>query len=207
MRAPRSRLGLGSLLVALLVLLAAPVARAGSIVPGVSIDGVRIGQSEAAVRRVLGPPPHTAKGRSGVVRYDYAAHNHLTVTFAQGKVILVFVSMVPGQGKVLDHTAEGIGLLSKMSAVAKAYPGQCQPPAAEAPPGCAWQQAWTTRIGFVASGRYGTGWKAPVETIQLELIAIGSRKDILRRLGELHDQGVLTDEEYAAKKADVLHMM
>ena len=170
---------------------------------------MRIGQSEAQVRRILGPPPHTAKGRSGLVRWDYTAHNSLTVNLVHDKVISVFVSTIPGQGRVLDHTAEGIGLLSKMSAVEKAYPGHCSPPDPTVgdPPGCGFQSHWTTRMGFGASGRYGTGWKAPVETISLELIAIASRKDILRGLQEKHAAGLLSDEEYAAKKADVLATM
>ncbi len=191
------------------VLLAATPALAGSIVPGISIDGVRIGQSADQVRRVLGPPPHTAKGREGFVRWDYTAHNHLTVNLVNGKVVSVFVSMVPGQGRVLDHTAEGIGLLSKMSAANKAYPGQCSPPdpAVGNPPGCGFQNYWTTRMGFSASGRYGTGWKAPIETISLDLITVASRKEILQRLEEDHAQGLLSDEEYAARKADVLATM
>jgi hypothetical protein len=209
MRAPWSRFGLGSLLVALLVLLAATPALAGSIVPGVSIDGVRIGQSADQVKRILGAPPHTAKGRAGFVRWDYTAHDHLTVDLVNGKVVSVSVSMVPGQGRALDHTTEGIGLLSQMSAANKAYPGQCQPPdpAVGNPPGCGFQNYWTTRMGFAASGRYGIGWKAPIETISLELITVASRKEILQRLEELHAQGAMSDQEYATKKADVLATM
>ena len=206
MRARRSSLGLGALLAALLVLLAAAPALAGSIVPGVSIDGVRIGQSADQVRRVLGAPPHTAKGREGLVRWDYTAHNHLTVDLVNGKVVSVSVAMIPGQGRALDHTTEGIGLGSKVSAVEKAYPGHCQGPTPGSAPGCSWQ-TYTTAFGFGTSGRYGTGWKAPVENIQLELKAIGSRKDVLRELDERHGQGLITDEEYAAIKAEVLRTM
>jgi hypothetical protein len=143
-------------------------------VPGISINGVRLGQSAAAVRKILGPPPHMQKGAPGsqVVRWDYTAHNSLTLLLNHGKVTSVFVSTIPGRGKVLDRTAKGIGLLSRMSAVAKAYPGHCQPPAFGAPPGCSWQTA-TARMTFQASGRYGSGWNALVETIQLQLIARG----------------------------------
>lgn len=209
MRAPRPRLALVLLLVALMVLVVAPAAIAGKIVPGVSIDHVRIGQSKAAVKHVLGPPPHIARGRkgSGVVRWDYTKHNHLTVVFVHDKVTSVFVLMIPGRGRVLDHTSKGIGLGSKMSAVAKAYPGHCEAPGAGYPPVCSWQAYWTTRMLFSASGRYGTGWKAPVETIKLSLITIASRKAILARLREAHDLGALTDEEYAVRKADVLATM
>ena len=161
---------------ALAALVVCPLAAAGSIVPGVSIDGVRLGQSAAAVRRILGPPPGTQQGPPGsqVVRWDYTAHNSLTVLLDHGRVTSVFVSTIPGRGKVLDRTAKGIGLLSRMSAVAKAYPGHCQPPqpAFKAPPGCSWQTA-TARMTFQASGRYGSGWNAPVETIQLQLIGRG----------------------------------
>lgn len=168
----RLRAALGAAVLVALVI--CPLAVAGAIVPGVSIDGVRLGQSAATVRKLLGPPPHLQQGPPGsqVVRWDYTSHNSLTVLLDHGKVTSVFVSTVPGRGKVLDRTAKGIGLLSKMSAVAKAYPGHCQPPAAPAPPSCGWQTA-TTRMTFQASGRYGSGWNAPVETIQLQLIARG----------------------------------
>jgi hypothetical protein len=203
MRAPRAGLVLGSLL----VLLAAAPALAGSIVPGISIDGVRIGQSADQVRRILGAPPHTAKGRAGLVRWDYTAHDHFTVDLVNGKVVSVSVSMVPGQGRALDHTAEGIGLLSKMSAANKAYPGQCSPPNPPYPPVCGFQQYWTTRMLFQASGDYGNGWKEPIVTIKLDLISEATKKDILGRLEADHAAGLLSDEEYATKKADVLATM
>ena len=159
--------------VSLAALAVCSLASAGTIVPGVSIDGVRLGQSVATVRRILGPPPHTQNGPPGsqVVRWDYTAHNSLTVLLGHGKVTSVFVSTIPGRGKVLDHTTKGIGLLSRMSAAAKAYPGHCQPPqpAFGAPPGCGWQTT-KARMTFQASGRYGVSWHAPVETILLQYI-------------------------------------
>jgi hypothetical protein len=35
----------------------------------------------------------------------------------------------------------------------------------------------------------------------------GSAMDELQQLGQLHDSGVLTDEEFAAKKAEILQRM
>ncbi len=114
----------------IVVLLSASVVSARAVVPGASIDGVHIGQGKASVKRVLGPPPHTQKGPPGsdTVRWDYKAHNSLTVLLVQGRVTRVFVTTIPGRGRVFDHTTKGIGLLSKMSAVRKAYPGHCEPP-------------------------------------------------------------------------------
>ena len=165
--APRWRVAIG--LSILITLLVAPAASARLIVPGASLDGVHIGQTKASVKRVLGQPTHVAAQGSDTVRWDYPAHNSLTVFFVQGRVIRVFVTAIPGR-KVLDHTSKGVGLLSKMSAVSKAYPGHCSrpDPSLGAPPVCRWETA-TTRMLFKASGRYGTGWSAPVETIELQL--------------------------------------
>jgi hypothetical protein len=138
----------------------------------VSIDGVKLGMSAAAVRAKLGAPPHIQPGPSGsgYERWDYKAHNSLTVNLARGRVTSVFVTRIPGRSKVLDRTAKGIGLGSPMSAVEKAYPGHCYfpDPSINLPPVCNWQTS-KVMMTFQASGRYGLGRKAPVETIQLQL--------------------------------------
>ena len=150
-----------------LTILATSVASAGSIVPGVSIDGVRLLQSRATVRRNLGAPPVTHKVRSDLIRYVYPAHNNLNVFLLNGRVVRVYVTALPGQ-RVRDHTSNGIGLLSRMSAARAAYPGHCSKTYADAPPVCTWQTS-DAFIIFKTSGRFGLGWKAPVESIDLQL--------------------------------------
>jgi hypothetical protein len=153
------------------VLVALPAVASASIVPGVSIAGVRLGDSQSAVRSRIGAPSHTQAGPPGsqVERWDYLTHDHLTVQFDHGRVTSVFVSAIPSKGlRPVEKTPSGQGLGSPMSAFAKAYPGACSPPVpGRYPPVCSFQRG-TRRMSIMVSGRYGMGWKAPAETIILQ---------------------------------------
>jgi hypothetical protein len=141
-------------------------------VVGASIDGIAPGNTTGQVQSAVGPPQHTQAGKDGVVRWDYPDHNSLTVTFDPGgHVITVFVSGLPGQAPIYDHTDKGIGLLSSMGDALAAYPDNCFPPDADsgAPPSCDFRGGGY-EMQFLASGRYGTGLEAPVETILLKLL-------------------------------------
>ncbi len=143
-----------------------PSAAAGTIVPGVSIAGVKLGDSAAAVRSRLGAPANIQKGPpgSGVVRYDYPTHNRMAVVITNGRATSVSVTALPGE-RVYDRTSRGLGLLSPMSALSKAYPASCFK-YGPAPPGCTFDRG-RTWMRMSVSGRYGMGWKAPLESIEL----------------------------------------
>lgn len=135
-----------------------------------SIAGIRLGENESSVRSKLGPPPHIQPlpGSKTVYRWDYPTRR-MSIMIGHRKVTLVFITTVPGKPQRIDRTSKGIGLLSPMSAVLKAYPGNCNwyPPS---PPGCGWRSG-RTEMTFQVSGRYGMGLKAPLETIQLTYIS------------------------------------
>ena len=155
----------------LATIVVAPVARAGTIVPGESIDGVRLLMSQDAVKRLLGPPDFVNHGKwVWHARGKSPTHDEILVEFVHRKVYEVNSLWVPGKGKAFDRTAEGIGLGSTMSAADRAYPGQCHSSGTPgAPPGCSWQWNDTGLVfWFDASGRYGKGWKAPVEVIGMK---------------------------------------
>jgi hypothetical protein len=101
------------------------------IVVGQSIDGVRIGQSEAQVRRLLGKPeraylPHP--GESGTPTYwTYKTYHPPTreVVFFEGRVTGVIVSYLLNPGsKALKRyrTNRAVGLGSSLARVHAAYP-------------------------------------------------------------------------------------
>jgi hypothetical protein len=143
-----------------------PAATAGAIVPGVSLAGVKLGDSAAVVKTKLGAPADMQPGPpgSGVVRYDYPTHNRLAIVFRKGRVDSIAVVAVRGE-HVADRTTKGVGLLSTMAAWKKAYPGACFR-LAPAPPGCTFIRG-KTWMRLQVSGRYGMGWAAPLESIQL----------------------------------------
>jgi hypothetical protein len=143
-----------------------PIATAGTIVPGVSLAGVKLGDSAAAVKTKLGAPANMQPGPpgSGVVRYDYPTHNRLAIVLRKGRVESIAVVAIRGD-HVVDRTTKGVGLLSTMAAWKKAYPGACFR-LAPAPPGCTFARGkqW---MRLQVSGHYGMGWAAPLESIQL----------------------------------------
>jgi hypothetical protein len=151
---------------------AATVSARAVVVPGTSLAGVSLGQTQATVRTHLGAPPHVQAGAPGTsaARWDYPAHNRLGITFNGGRVVSVVVTALRGE-KVYERTSRGVGLLSPMSAVSRAYPGACVPPqkAYGSPPRCFWRHGHV-EMSFETSGRYGTGWNAPVESIELTKI-------------------------------------
>ena len=147
-------------------LVAVPAATAGSIVPGISLAGVKLGDSAAAVTARLGAPANKQPGSpgSGVVRFDYPTHNRLSIVIRKGRVDSIVMTALRGE-RVYDRTTKGVGLLSTMAAWRKAYPGRCSR-YAPSPPGCVFERG-TTSMLLQVSGRYGMGWTAPLESIQL----------------------------------------
>lgn len=157
--------GAGALVVGVL----ASTAGAGSatIVPGVSLAGISIGDKPAAVREAVGAPMTRRVGPtgSGVVRWEYPSHNNLVVTFERWLVTSVLVSAVKGD-EIADHTAGGFGLLTPTATVARAYRRNCGWESGFLPL-CRWTTA-TTEMTFRATGDYGAGRDAPIQAIQLE---------------------------------------
>lgn len=150
----------------LAVFVAVPAAAAGTIVPGISLAGVKLGDSAAAVTTRLGTPASKQPGPpgSGVVRYDYPAHSRLSIVIRNGRVDSIVMTALRGE-RVYDRTTKGVGLLSTMAAWQQAYPGHCFR-YAPAPPGCTFERG-TTWMRLQVSGRYGMGWAAPLESIEL----------------------------------------
>jgi hypothetical protein len=95
-------------------------------------------------------------------RWGFPAHNDLVVYFRSGRVTTISVDLVPGQ-PVLEKTERGVGLGSTIAAVAKAYPGSCQPPHPPSSALCLWKRG---RIEMRFAAR-GTRWTSKVVTIQL----------------------------------------
>ena len=157
----RVLLTVGTSLVAAVV--AVPVAAAGTIVPGISLAGVKLGDSAAAITTRLGPRAHKQPGPpgSGVVRYDYPTHNHLTVVMHNGHAESISMTALRGD-HVYDHTAKGVGLLSTMAAWRSAYPADCFKNG-PAPPGCTFNRG-TTWMRLLANG---TSWATPLLSIEL----------------------------------------
>ena len=143
--------------------LAAPVA---TIVPGVSLAGIQIGDTGAIVRAAVGAPAAKRFGAvgSGTVVWKYPAHNGLVVTFDRGKVASVEVSAEDGD-KIVDQTATGVGLLTPISAVAKAYPRKCGFEQGFLPL-CRWTTP-TTQMIFLGSDDSGSWRNAPILSIEL----------------------------------------
>jgi hypothetical protein len=148
-----------------------------SIVPGVSIAGVRLGDGTAAVRAKLGSPPQTLHypgDPAGHFQWGYSrgARGDIGISFDRNRVVRIFINspLVRKGGPVLsERTTKGIGLGSAMSAVESAYPGKCYFPGkgSHAPPSCSWTAANTMML-FQSSGRLGLGRSVPVETIVLQ---------------------------------------
>ena len=138
-----------------------------TIVPGVSLAGVSLGDSQAAVRDTLGAPPVRRSGSfaSGSVRWEYAARNNLIITFDRGKVSEVTLSAVKGD-QIIDRTATGFGLLTPAATIAKAHRRNCGFESGLLP-----LCRWTTSKGdmtFLVTGDYGDGPNAPIQSIRLE---------------------------------------
>lgn len=88
----------------------APAASA-SIVVGRSIDGVKLGDSQARVRQVLGKPASTAQG------WDYLKGLEGRVSFdAHGHVRGIWT------GSPKQKTSRGIGVGSSLAKLKRAYP-------------------------------------------------------------------------------------
>lgn len=143
--------------------LAAPVA---TIVPGVSLAGIEIGDTGAMVRAAVGAPAAKRFGAagSGTVLWKYPAHNGLVVAFDHGKVVSVEVSAEDGE-KIVDQTAGGVGLLTPISTVAKAYPQKCGFERGF-PPLCRWTTP-TAEMIFLAADDAGSWRNAPILSIEL----------------------------------------
>ena len=134
--------------------------------PGISLAGVKLGDSAAVVTTRLGAPVNKQSGPpgSGVVRYDYPTHNRLSIVIRNGHVGSVVMGALRGE-RVYDRTSKGVGLLSTMAAWRNAYPGQCFK-YGPAPPGCTFDRG-TGWMRLQVSGRFGMGWAAPLESIEL----------------------------------------
>ncbi len=141
-------------------------AGSGTIVPGVSLAGVGVGQSAGTVRATFGAPPVKRVGSAGseTVRWEYADHNNLVITFTRGKVAAVMVSADKGD-QIIDRTGDGFGLLTSVATMAKVYRRNCG-----FEPGFFPLCRWTTDRGdmiFRVTGDYGDGPNAPIQVIEL----------------------------------------
>jgi hypothetical protein len=100
-RAPTS----GIVAAALAAALATPAAASAVIVPQHGMAGVRIGQTEATVRQVLGPPVSTVTRRNEFGRQTQLRYRGLTVTLQGGRR----VTSVSTRARA-ERTAGGIGV-------------------------------------------------------------------------------------------------
>jgi hypothetical protein len=106
-----------STLVAVLpVVASASAARAPIVVvPGKSIGGVRLGDSLAAVRRLLGAESFRAPSYSGYQELVFRERQALNVRFRGGKVIAISAS-APG-----SQTTEGLAMGQPSARITKLY--------------------------------------------------------------------------------------
>lgn len=111
--APARRVGLAA---ALVLAFAAPASAA--IVPGTGASGVRLDDSQAQVKKVLGAPE---KG-SNTLNYRYLSRHGLGIYFIAGKAFEITV--VRGR----EATSSGVRIGSTLAAVKKAYrKARCAP--------------------------------------------------------------------------------
>ena len=157
--------GLAAIVAGAVVSIAA--ADSATIVPGVSLAGISIGDRATAVRDTLGAAPIRRAGPtgSGIVRWEYPDHNNLVVTLERGAVTSVLVTAEKGD-EIVDKTVGGLGLLTPASTMAKAYHRNCGWEQGFLPL-CRWTTA-TTDMTFRATGDYGDGRDAPIQVIELE---------------------------------------
>ena len=204
--ATRWRLAIGISVLA--VLLAAPPALAGSIVPGVSIHGVRLGQSAGTGERCPRPAaPHGERaGGPRPLGLHGAQPPHGESRERQGDQRVRLDDPRAGQGARPHGGGDrpGVEDVRRGESVSRSLPG-ADP--GRHPPVCLFQNYWTTRMLFRLRSRChhleGAGGD--------DLVGVDRRPHRARTSFAVsssdHDQGLLSDEEYAAKKADVLPTM
>lgn len=102
-RASLGRRTAGVLVVA--AALAVPTGAAAAIVPQHGISGVRLGQTEAKVRDILGAPVRAVEGRNDFGRYRELRYRGLTVSLQGGRRVTAVST-----GARRERTASGVGV-------------------------------------------------------------------------------------------------
>lgn len=99
-------------------LAALPAAAQATIIPGKSVAGLKLGDTTAKVKKVLGKP----EAGSNMLNYRYIRRHGIGVYFVAGRALEIMVTRRP------QATKSGIRVGSTSKALKKAYPrAKCRP--------------------------------------------------------------------------------